>query len=161
MLDAWVGAVRKNHALEHATVAVLLARHGPMRVAGRASPDGFYLFGSLREEDVDAAAREALRRLRAGESSLAVSPHCGTNIAVAGFAAGLAAAAVVSTGPAWKRFPNAVTAAMLAVVAAQPVGRRVQRHLTTSADLGDVEIVGTRSLFGSLKKVQTRLTAAP
>ena len=158
MLDAWVDAVRKNHALEHATVAVLLARHGPMRVAGRASPDGFFLLGSLAEEEVDAAAHEALRRLRAGESNLAVSPHCGTNIAVAGFAAGLAAAAVVASGPAWKRFPNAVTAAMLAVVAAQPLGRRVQRHLTTSADLTDVEIVGTRSVVGSLKKVQTRRT---
>ena len=161
MLDAWVDAVRKNHALEHATVAVLLARHGPMRVAGRASPDGFFLLGSLAEEEVDAAAREALRRLRAGESSLAVSPHCGTNIAVAGFAAGLAAAAVVASGPTWKRFPNAVTAAMLAVVAAQPLGRRVQRHLTTSADLTDVEIVGTRAVVGSLKKVQTRRTSEP
>ncbi len=161
MLDVWVAAVRKNHALEHATVAVLLAKHGPMRVAGRASPDGFFLIGSVGEEEVDRAAHEALRRLRAGESNLAVSPHCGTNIAVAGFAAALAAATVVASGPTWKRFPNAVTAAMLAVVAAQPIGRRVQRHLTTNADVADVEIVGTRSLFGSLKKVQTRLTAAP
>ena len=132
-----------------------------MRVAGRASPDGFFLLGSLVEEEVDAAAREALRRLRAGESSLAVSAHCGTNIAVAGLAAGLAAAAVVASGPAWKRFPNAVTAAMLAVVAAQPLGRRVQRHVTTSADLENVEIVGTRSLVGSLKKVRTQLTPRP
>ena len=161
MFDAWVDAVRKNHALEHATVAVLLAKHGPMRIAGRASPDGFYLLGSLDEAEIDAAAREALRRLRAGESSLAVSAHCGTNIAVAGLAAGLAAAAVVASGPAWKRFPNAVTAAMLAVVAAQPLGRRVQRHVTTSADLRDVEIVGTRSLVGSLKKVRTRLVPRP
>lgn len=161
MFDVWVDAVRKNHALEHATVAVLLAKHGPMRIAGRASPDGFYLLGSLDEAEIDAAAREALRRLRAGESSLAVSAHCGTNIAVAGLAAGLAAAAVVASGPAWKRFPNAVTAAMLAVVAAQPLGRRVQRHVTTSADLRDVEIVGTRSLVGSLKKVRTRLVPAP
>lgn len=160
MLDGWVEAVRRNHGLEHATVAVLLARHGPMRVAGRATSDGFFVLGSVSEKDLDAAAREALRRLQAGESSLAVSPHCGTNIAVAGFAAGLTAASVVASGPTWKRFPNAVTAAMIAVVAAQPLGRQIQRHITTSAELADVEVVGTRTLFGTLKKVQTRRTPA-
>ena len=40
MLRGWIDAIRRNHALEHATVAVLLARHGPMRLAGRASADG-------------------------------------------------------------------------------------------------------------------------
>ncbi len=160
MRSGWIDAVRRNHGLEHATVAVLLARRGPMRVAGRASADGFFLLGSVGVDEVDAAAHEALARMQAGESGLAVSPLCGTNIAVAGFLAALAAASVLSSGPTWKRFPNAVTAAMLAVVAAQPIGRRVQRHLTTSADLAGVEIVGTRTLFGALKKVQTRSTAA-
>ncbi len=49
---------------------------------------------------------------------------------------------------------------MLAVVAAQPIGRRVQRHLTTSADVTDLEVVGTRTIFGALKKVQTRHASA-
>lgn len=160
MRSGWIDAVRRNHGLEHATVAVLLARRGPMRVAGRASADGFFLLGSVSKEQVDAAAHEALARMQAGESGLAVSPLCGTNIAVAGFLAALAAASVLGSGPTWKRFPNAVTAAMLAVVAAQPIGRRVQRHLTTSADVERLEIVGTRTLFGALKKVQTRRTPA-
>jgi hypothetical protein len=34
---------------------------------------------------------------------------------------------------------------MLAVLAAQPVGRIVQRYLTTSPDLADTEIVGIKS----------------
>ena len=156
MRSSWIDAVRRNHGLEHATVAVLLAKRGPMRVAARASSDGFFFLGAIDAEEVDAAAHEALGRLQAGESGLAVSPLCGTNIAVAGFLAALAAASVLGSGPTWKRFPNAVTAAMLAVVVAQPIGRRVQRHLTTSPDLEGVEIVGTRTLFGALKKVQTR-----
>ncbi len=160
MRSSWLNSVRQNHGLEHATVAVLLAKHGPMRVAGRASADGFFLLGSVGVEDVDAAAHEALARLQAGEAGLAVSPLCGTNIAVAGFLAALAAASVLSSGPTWKRFPNAVTAAMLSVVAAQPIGRRVQRHLTTSPDLKDIEIVSTSTLFGALKKVKTRHMSA-
>ena len=67
MRSGWIDAVRRNHGLEHATVAVLLAKHGPMRVAGRASADGFFLLGSVSEEQVDAAAHEALARMQAGE----------------------------------------------------------------------------------------------
>ena len=55
-------ALRRNHALEHATVAVLLAKHGPMRVAGRARLDGFLLYGDVDTEEITACAREALRR---------------------------------------------------------------------------------------------------
>jgi hypothetical protein len=33
---------------------------------------------------------------------------------------------------------------MLAVLAAQPLGRLVQKHLTTSPDLADTEIVGIK-----------------
>ena len=47
MVRRWLDAVRRNHALEHATVAVLLARRGPMRLAGRASGDGFFILGDI------------------------------------------------------------------------------------------------------------------
>jgi len=33
---------------------------------------------------------------------------------------------------------------MLAVIAAQPLGRLAQKHLTTDADLSDTELVGIR-----------------
>ncbi len=82
MAQSWLDAVRRNHALEHATVAVLLARHGPTRLAGRASGDGFFIFGDIEEGELTSCAHEALERLQRGESGLAVSPLCGTNIAV-------------------------------------------------------------------------------
>jgi hypothetical protein len=156
MFRRWAEAVRRNHALEHATVAVLLARHGPTRLAGRASVDGFLILGDVDSEELTSCAQEALQRLKAGQSSLAVSPLCGTNIAVAGFVAAAAATAVLSTGKASSRFPNAFMAAMLGVVAAQPLGRMVQQHITTSPDLDDVEVIETRTLFGTLRKVRTR-----
>jgi len=160
MLRGWVNAIRRNHALEHATVAVLLARHGPTRLAGRASGDGFFLLGDVDQDELADCAREALERLQAGQSMLAVSPLCGTNIAVAGVLAAGAATAVLVTGALRERFANAFVAAMLGVVAAQPVGRFVQQHFTTSPDLRGVEIVGLRTVAGQLRKVRTRTAAA-
>lgn len=156
MLRRWADAVRRNHALEHATVAVLLARHGPTRLAGRASVDGFLIFGDIDPDELTSCAQEALQRLKAGQSSLAVSPLCGTNIAVAGFVAAAAATAVLSTGKPRSRFPNAFMAAMLGVVAAQPLGRLVQQHITTRPDLDAVEVVDTCTILGTLRKVRTR-----
>ncbi len=160
MLKRWADAVRRNHALEHATVAVLLARHGPTRIAGRASVDGFLIAGDVDSEELTSCAREALGRLQRGQAGLAVSPLCGTNIAVAGAMAAAAATAALAGGKRGDRFPNAFMAAMVAVVAAQPVGRLVQQHLTTRPDLDDVEIVDTKQVFRGLKKVRTRSVAA-
>ena len=142
-----------------ATVAVLLARHGPTRLAGRASVDGFMIIGAIDPRELEDSANEALRRLQSGESSLAVSPLCGTNIAVSGFLSALAATAVLATGQLRSRLPNAFMAAMIGAIAGQPVGRWVQQHVTTLADHEGVEIVGTSSLFGRLHKVQTRGSA--
>jgi hypothetical protein len=155
MFRRWAEAIRRNHALEHATVAVLLARHGPRRRAGRAAVDGLLHFGDVELDEVTSCAREALRRLQAGQSSLAVSPHCGTNIAVAGFVAAAAATSVISMGSRAGRFPNAFAAAMVGVILSQPVGRLVQERLTTSPNLSSVEVLGTRVVAGNLRKVLT------
>src|SRR4030066_14622 len=91
MLKRVVNAVRRNHALEHATISILLSRHGPnIRVLGRAAPDGFYIYGDIPPETLRGLAPEGLTRLQRGESHLAVSPLCGTNLAVAGVLAGFA-----------------------------------------------------------------------
>ena len=156
MLARFAEALRRNHALEHATVAVLLAKHGPMRVAGRASLNGFLLYGDIDTEEITVCAREALRRLNAGEASLAISPHCGTNVAVAGALAAAAATATVALGRPQVRLANAFMAAMLAAVAAQPLGHLVQEHLTTSPHLAGVEVVETHVIAGDLRKVRTR-----
>jgi hypothetical protein len=43
-----------------------------------------------------------------------------------------------------ERIPNVVLASMLAVLAAQPLGRLAQKHLTTHPDLSDTEVLGIR-----------------
>lgn len=160
MIRGWLDAIRRNHALEHATVAVLLARTGPRRLAGRASVDGFVIVGDIDTDALDDAAREALQRLQRGQSGLAVSPLCGTNIVVTAALAALGATLMLAFGHGSQRLPNAFMAAMVCAVAGQPGGRIVQRHLTTLTDHANIEIVGTRSLLGRMHKVETRRASA-
>lgn len=145
MLGTLVGTVRRNHALEHATIAVLLRRIGhDIRMVGRATRDGYYLYADVPTELLEESTREALYRLKSGEGHLAVSPLCGTNLAVAGALAGVASLVTMGSGNRAEKLPNVILASMLAVLAAQPVGRYVQRHLTTDPDLSDTEIVAVK-----------------
>jgi hypothetical protein len=160
MLGKIIGSVRRNHALEHATVAILMGRLGPgVRMVGRATGDGFYIYGNVPTDRMEESAAEGLARLKRGEAGLAVSPLCGTNMAVAGLLAGASSLLAVGNRSRLERLPNVLLSAMVAVLAAQPLGRLVQRHVTTSPDLADMEIVGIRQgEHGAVRyhKVETR-----
>jgi hypothetical protein len=164
MLADLVGTVKRNHALEHATISVLLRRIGhDIRMVGRATRDGYYLYADVPTDLLEDCTHEALRRLKSGEGYLAVSSLCGTNLAVAGALAGVASALTIGDGKRSEKLPNVILASMLAVLAAQPVGRLVQRYITTSPDLSDTEIVGIKAGGrGNAKfhKVLTRRAAA-
>jgi hypothetical protein len=157
MLKRTLNAVRRNHALEHATIAVMMNKQGPMRVVGRASPDGFFVWANVTTERLREFATEALGRLQKGEAHLAVSPLCGTNLVVAGVLAGAGSYMAASMGRRrMDGLTNAVLAALVGVVAAQPIGRLVQKHYTTSPDLEGIEIAGIDRIRGNLHKVRTR-----
>jgi hypothetical protein len=157
MIKRIVDATRRNHALEHGTVSIMLGRTGPsLRLVGRAVSDGFYIYGRVPTKLLTECADEALARFHRGEGSLAVTPLCGTNIAVAGIFTGILATMAMGGERRWDRLPNVFSAAMLGVVLSQPAGRWLQQYVTTSADLGDVRIVGIRrGLGGRIHKVQT------
>ncbi|MHB8575675.1 MAG: DUF6391 domain-containing protein [Dehalococcoidia bacterium] len=157
MVLGLINAVRRNHALEHGTVSILLAKLGPnVRLVGRAVGDGFYIYGNIPTDAIEACAGEALGRLKSGEATLAVTPLCGTNIAVAGVLTGLSTIATMGPRRRLDRWPNIFTAAMLGIVAAQPIGQLVQKYLTTSPNLGGTEILGIhKTARGLVHKVQT------
>lgn len=137
----FITATRQNHALEHATVSELVRRLGPnIRVVGRATPSGFYIYGDLPSTLVEEAAREGLARLQRGESDLAISPLCGTNIVVTGMLTGLATVLSLGRKNRLQRLPRALMAATASVAAARPLGRLAQKHLTTSSRLSGVAI---------------------
>ena len=164
MIANLVGNVRRNHALEHATITVMLRKIGhDIRMVGRATGDGYYLYADIPTEMLEEATHEALQRMKSGEGYLAVSPFCGTNLAVAGALAGVASMVTMGNSNRGEKVPNVILASMLAVLAAQPVGRIVQRYLTTSPDVGDTEIVGIRAGGrggARFHKVLTRRTPA-
>ncbi len=138
--------VRRNHALEHATLQVLAEKKPGLHAAGYSTFNGFWVLGQVKIEELHDAVEEAQKRLRAGERRLAIHPNCGTNFAFAGFAAGLAAwlAMLGSDGSLRRkldRLPLVTTAATLAMILAYPLGPRIQEKVTTNADLGDLRVV--------------------
>ena len=165
MLGQIIGSVRRNHALEHATIAVLANTLGrDVRMIGRATRHGYYLYGDMPADRVREAAQEALARLRRGESHLAVSPMCGTNLAVAGILAGVSSLMALGNRSRLERIPNVLLASVLAVLVAQPLGALVQKHLTTDPDLSDTELVDIREGGrgpGRFHRVETARGARP
>jgi len=138
-----ISAIRQNHSLEHATMHILSWHNPYLQAAGRTTPAGFHIYGQVDTEMVANAATEALVRLQQGESHLAVHPRCGTNLAVTSILAGTAAFGV-TLGRRRSRFdqlPLALTAAMLAAVAAQPLAHTIQERVTTTPDLDGVTIL--------------------
>ena len=133
---------RRNHGLEHATIA-LLAQRGLAKsiVAGNSTPGGFFIYGDVPTEEVRRSADDALERLRTGEVELAVSPFCGTNLVVGGALATLGVAmALQSSGRTAAGWQRAFSNAVLSLVLARPLGRLVQRHFTTSPDVAGMEV---------------------
>lgn len=137
-----IATIRRNHAVEHATIHVLTQRNPQRYLVGRTTARGFYLFGEVETDEVAAAVSEALVRLRRGEHDLAVHPRCGTNLAAAGVLAGLSTFVAMSgrSKSRLAKLPQAILAATLAVIAAQPLGVALQKHVTTLPDVERVTI---------------------
>jgi len=107
----------------------------------------------VETEEVAAAVSEALARLQGGEHSLAVHPRCGTNLATAGVLAGLSSFVAMSgrSKSRLAKLPQVVLAATMAVMAAQPLGLALQKHVTTSPEVEGVTIEEiTRQRRGSV-----------
>ncbi len=152
-------STRRNHGLEHATIHVLTALKPGRPLAGRSTPFGFYLYGDVSDEEVRAAVYDALHRLEGGERQLAIHPGCGTNYLTSGAAASLGALTVLSLGDRkarWSRWPDVLVAATMALIIAQPLGPKLQQHVTTSGDMGDLEIVSIRRLDRNAHYVETQ-----
>ena len=135
----FVTATRQNHALEHATINLLAGRtETKVRLMGRATTGGFYIYGNLPTKMVEEAAKESLARLQEGESELAISPLCGTNLVIGGMLAGVSSLLALGHKDRLRRLPRVILAALMATIAAQPIGRLAQKHLTTSSDLDNI-----------------------
>ena len=133
--------LRKNHALEHATINVIEEQFGSRQLSGYAAEDGFYIFGAVDPGILEAAARAGHGRLLAGERELVVHRRCGTTIAAANF---ISSAAFLGLLWATRHFTflNVMVALAVANLIGPLLGTMLQKHVTTSWDVRDREISG-------------------
>jgi len=153
-------ATRRNHALEHASLHILARKYKDQNMAGHSNPTGFFLFGDMSLDDIRNAINEAMTRLRAGESGLAIHPGCGTN---------LAASTLLPATFAWAPFqgvrslrwrilliPVALMFAVFGYLLSKPVGPWLQRNVTTEADLGNMQVMDIVTVRQGVYRVLTK-----
>jgi hypothetical protein len=134
--------LRRNHALEHATIVVMMEREPGRKLNGFSTDEGFFVQGVRSFEEVETAAREALRRLRGGEKGLAIHRNCGTTIVAANLLAAVFFLGSLGLGLylGWPLYPLILGSILLAFVLRVPLSLLLQRFVTTDADLSNAEV---------------------
>ncbi|MBO8153774.1 DUF6391 domain-containing protein [Thermovirga sp.] len=133
--------VRKNHALEHATINVIEERYGIDMLSGISTEEGFSVNGPVSPAIALSAASEALARLKRGEKGLAIHARCGTTIVVVNTLSSLifilALIATDSLG-LW----TVLLAISVSWLLGPYMSRLAQAHITTLAEVDDIVIAG-------------------
>jgi hypothetical protein len=135
--------LRRNHALEHATIVVMMEKEPGRKLNGFSTDDGFFVQGVRSISEVESAAREAMRRLQNGEKRLAIHRNCGTTIVAANLLAAIFFLVTLGTflyldvGNLYLMILGSV---VLAFALRIPLSLILQRFVTTDADLTNAEV---------------------
>jgi hypothetical protein len=136
--------LRRNHALEHATIVVMMEREPGRKLNGFSNDDGFFVQGVRSIAEVESAAREAIRRLHNGEKGLAIHRNCGTTIVAANMLAALFFLVALGIGLLYLGgsylYLLIVGSVLLAFALRVPLSLLLQRFVTTDADLTNAEV---------------------
>lgn len=132
--------VRQNHALEHATITILSGIVPDLRISARSNSRGFIIFGDVDLGQLRRALNEALSRLQAGESQLAIHPNCGTNLVVGFTLLTFGTLLGMTSSRPRTRMASTALSSVAGLVAARPVGELVQKYVTTLPDLEGVYV---------------------
>jgi hypothetical protein len=136
--------LRRNHALEHGTIAVMMEREPGRKLNGFSTDDGFFVQGVRSLAEVESAAREAISRLQNGEKGLAVNRNCGTTIVAANLLAAIFFLVALGLGILYLGsnylYLLILGSVVLAFVLRVPLSLLLQRFVTTDADLKNAEV---------------------
>ncbi len=135
--------LRRNHALEHATIVVMMEREPGRKLNGFSTDEGFFVQGVRSTQEVESAAREALRRLRGGEKGLAIHRNCGTTIVASNLLAAVFFLGSLGLGRLymdWPLYLLILVSVVLAFALRIPLSLFLQRFVTTDADLTNAEV---------------------
>jgi len=157
--------IRRNHALEHATIHLLSQQYPNRSFIGRSDSRGFYIYGQVQTDILTGLIEQGLQRLRRGERSLAIHPNCGTNLVTSGLLAGGAAYMAFSGSEheGWRRrlerFPLVILSTIVALIIAQPLGRSAQEHLTTEGNPGTLYVTNVERFqsSGTVHRIRTSM----
>ena len=150
--------VRQNHALEHATITILSGIVPNLRISARSNSRGFIIFGDVDLGQLRRALNEALSRLQAGESQLAIHHNCGTNLVVGFTLLTFGTLLGMTSSRARTRAASTALSSVAGLVAARPLGELVQKYVTTLPDLEGVyvtDIIRRKILGFTVVEVRT------
>jgi hypothetical protein len=113
----------------------------------------------MSTKDIHSAINEAMTRLRAGESELAIHPGCGTNLATS-MVLPMTFASVPFQGTRSTRrlllIPVALMFAVFGYFLSKPLGPWLQRNVTTEADLGNLQVKEIISVRKGVHRIITK-----
>jgi hypothetical protein len=136
--------LRRNHALEHATIAVMMEREPGRKLNGFSTDDGFFVQGVRSIAEVESAAREAMRRLQNGDKGLAIHRNCGTTIVAANLLTAVFFLLALGFGLLYLGgsylYLLILGSVILAFALRVPLSLLLQGFVTTDADLKNAEV---------------------
>ena len=134
--------IRRNHAIEHATINVLEEWAGShLNISGLSREDGFYIAGIQNPELIERAALQGLNLLKQGNCHLAIHRRCGTDIAIANFVTALIFLILLIVTGMISIF-YILIALLISNLISPYLGEYVQKYFTTSCEVRNTEIVG-------------------
>ncbi len=144
--------IRRNHAIEHATINVLEQSAGyQLNISGLSQEDGFYIAGIENPEIVERAAIRGLDLLKQGHCYLAIHRRCGTDIALANFVTALIFIVLLFSTRTISIL-NIILALLLSNFISPYLGDYVQKYFTTSCEVKNTEIIGLQYEIGREEK---------
>ena len=139
--------VRRNHAIEHATVSILTEQKIKSAVIGFAIPSGFIIYSKSNKDEILSAANHGLKLMKSGVSEISISQFCGTNLVVAALLTGVSTLLLGKIlGKKSKNILNITSGFLLSTLLSKPIGRIVQKYVTTDSNVKNIQIKNIVSL---------------
>src|SRR5438552_18764576 len=157
------GAVKQNHALEHATIVLLSRKYLDVRFAGISFAAGFFMLSDVPTEAILPAAQEALTLLRTTSPELAIHERYDTNLTVTAILTGFSAMTVARMRRPFGTTNNVILATMAAMIVSRPLGLTVQRYVTTQRlnESMTITVVRPFQVIGTLRHFVSSTTHTP
>ena len=138
---------RRNHAIEHATVSILTEQKVKSAVLGFAIPSGFLIYSKSNKDEIVSAANHGLKLMKSGVYEISISQFCGTNLVVAALLTGVSTVLLGKIlGKKSKNILNITNGFLLSALLSKPIGRIVQKYVTTDPNVKNIQIENSRSL---------------